>query len=85
MVFGFCSGGEWRGVYIAGRVFFLGVRFLFGFFLCAYMGGIYNDMAGGAGRGFIWRGAFISVKQGRGGRFLKNIKKSTLHFLYYGI
>ena len=34
-------------------------------------GGIYNDMAGGAGARFYMAGAFISVKQGRGARFLK--------------
>lgn len=36
-------------------------------------GAIYNDMAGGAGARFYMAGAFISVKQGAGGAFFKNV------------
>lgn len=32
-------------------------------------GGIYSDMAGGAGRGIIWRGRLTVVKRGAGARF----------------
>lgn len=38
-----------------------------------HYGGIYNDMAGRGGARFYMAGAFISVKQGRGARFLKNV------------
>lgn len=48
----------------------------------AIYGGIYSDMAGGAGRGIIWRGRFTGVNRGAGARFLKMHDK-TLDTLYY--
>lgn len=41
------------GVILAGRIY----------------GGIYSDMAGGAGRGIIWRGRLYLLNGGAGARF----------------
>lgn len=38
-------------------------------------GGIYNDMAGGAGRGFIWRGRLYLLNRGAGAFFKYSLKK----------
>ena len=35
----------------------------------AIYGGIYSDMAGGAGRGIIWRGRLYLLNGGAGARF----------------
>lgn len=43
--------------------------------------GIYSDMAGGAGRGIIWRGRFTGVNRGAGAYSLKMHDK-VLDVLY---
>ena len=46
-------GVAWRGVILAHAIY----------------GGIYSDMAGGAGRGIIWRGRLYLLNGGAGARF----------------
>ena len=59
----------WRGVILAHAIY----------------GGIYSDMAGGAGRGIIWRGRLYLLNGGAGARFYKMHDKvlDTLYIILY--